>query len=245
MLPRYLSSMVWWLLTALARAGDFSGERMRWDISYAGMVAGEAWADAKVSSSGALVLTGGAKNAEWYEPFYTIDDWVRSTWVPGAGSVRYETRFREGGFHQDQDMHLGRDGIEVWRKQRKADGWKESTSHYPASPAAEDPVSAMYALRELEGDGPWTFPVFSGKKTWPLTVTPVEKTTSDTIFGKDTPVVVVELQTLHEGDLEQKGRFFVTLTDEPRRVPVKVLIRTNFGPIKAELVSYEAGRPPG
>jgi hypothetical protein len=231
--------MVWLLLGTLARAEDIAGERMRWDISYAGMVAGQAWADAKVDG-GTLLLSGGAKNAEWYAPFYTIDDWVQSTWVPGHGSLRYETRFREGHFHQDQDMHLAESGIEVARRQEKSEGWKEWTTSYPAAPGAEDPVSAMYVLRSLEGDGPWSFLVFSGKKAWPLSVVPVERETIDTIFGKQTPVRVVELKTLHEGDVEQRGRFFVSLTDDERRIPVKVVIKTSIGPIKAELVSYQA-----
>ena len=231
--------MVWLLYGALARAGDLGGERMRWEVSYAGMVAGEAWAEAKVDG-GTLLLSGGAKNADWYEPFYKIDDWVQSTWVPGQGSLRYETRFREGHFHQDQDMRFEEGGIEVARRQLKTDGWKEWTTPYPAAPGAEDPVSAMYALRALEGDGPWTIQVFSGKKSWPLSVEPVERATIDTIFGKDTPVRVVELKSLHEGDVKQRGRFFVTLTDDERRIPVRAVIKTNIGSIKADLVSYAA-----
>jgi len=231
--------MVWLLFGALARAGDLGGERMRWDVTYAGMVAGQAWAEVKVDG-GTLLLSGGAKNADWYEPFYKIDDWVQSTWVPGQGSLRYETRFREGRFHQDQDMRFEESGIEVARRQLKSEGWKEWTTPYPPAPGVEDPVSALYAMRALEGDGPWTLQVFSGKKSWPLSIEPVERATIDTIFGKDTPVRVVELKSLHEGDVKQRGRFFVTLTDDERRIPVRAVIKTNIRSIKADLVSYAA-----
>jgi len=131
-------------------------------------------------------------------------------------------------------------GIEVARRQLKSDGWKEWTTPYPPAPGAEDPVSAMYAMRALEGDGPWTLQVFSGKKSWALSIEPAERATIDTIFGKDTPVRVVELKTLHEGDVKQRGRFFVTLTDDDRRIPVRAVIKTSIGSIKADLVSYAA-----
>jgi hypothetical protein len=40
--------------------------------------------------------------------------------------------------------------------------------------------------------------------------------------------------------VKQRGRFFVTLTDDERRIPVRAVIKTNIGSIKADLVSYAA-----
>lgn len=230
-------------MTSLAFASGFVGEKMSWDVRYAGMVAGHANAEAKPAEEGLVDLEGRLRNADWYERLYSVNDWVQSTWDPSASrSVRYQTHFREGRFHQNQDMKLHPEGFSVWRRQKIDGEWKTSTTVYDGAPKVDDPVSAIYAMRRLEGDGPWTYPVFSGKKTWPLTVEVVDKETVDTFFGEDTPVVVYELKTLHEGDLEQKGRFFVYLTDDERRIPVKLLVKTNFGPIRADLVAYE---PPG
>src|SRR5688572_18625414 len=113
------------LLSAALAAPSFVGEKLRWDIAFAGVTGGQAWAEVVPGADGAVHIEAGAKNADWYERVYSIDDFVRSPWVPGAGSRRYETRFREGRFQQDQDMRLTPSGVSVWRKQRFEEGWRE------------------------------------------------------------------------------------------------------------------------
>ena len=222
-------------------AGDLHGEWMSWDITYAGVVAGSAWAEATWREDH-YELTGGCQNAPWYEAIYTLDDFVRSTWVPGEGSRRYETRFREGGFHQDQDMVLAADGFTVWRHQEIDGEWRDWSTPYPASIGAEDPVSAIYALRRATGDGPWTWPVFSGKETWPLLVEVVEAAALDAVLAT-VAVDVLELRVAHEGDIEQRGRFRVYVTDDARRVPVRVTVGSSVGTFRADLTGYRAPEP--
>lgn len=213
------------------------------------MAAGTAWAEAKLEPDGDVVIEGGAKNAPWYGKLYSIDDFVRSTSRPEGGSARYETRFREGGFHQDQDMRLGAEAFEVWRKQRFDEEWREWTKTYDAHPGAEDPISAVTRIRLLPDEalaptslGPgWTFPVFSGEKTWPLIVTVVDREPLDSEVLGTVQTRVVELRTEHKGMLEQRGRFWIWLTDDARRIPVRMVVKTNFGAIRADLVDY---RPP-
>lgn len=227
-------------LLALAPSApqQFVGEILVWEIGYAGVTAGTAWARASASGE-ALTLEGGCQNASWYAAIYSIDDFVRSTWAPGEGSRRYETRFREGGFHQDQDMRLGAEGVEVWRHQRFDEGWRDWTDRYPPSPGAEDPVSALYRLRGLSGEGPWVWPVFTGRKTAPLRVDRLGHAVEDTLFGAR-PVSLYSLRADHDGDIKQRGRFELSLTDDPRHVPVRAVLHSNLGPIRAELVGYQS-----
>lgn len=229
-------------------AGSFDGEQVTWQVRFAGVNAGTAWAGSTAQPDGSLVVEGGARSAPWYGGLYSIDDWVRSTWHPQQGSRRYETRFREGGFHQDQDMRLGVGGIEIWRKQRIDGEWKEWTRSLDPSPGAEDPISAVQRLRTLAPEdqvetelGPgWTFPIFSGDKTWPLVVTAAPDGTFDSEVLGEVPVHRLELHTRHRGQLEQKGRFRIWLTDDERAIPVKMVVKTNFGAIKATLLDYQA-----
>lgn len=232
-----------------ATSASLAGERITWSIRYGGVAAGTAWAEAKLEPDGAVVIEGGAKNAPWYGKLYSIDDFVRSTARPEGGSTRYETRFREGGFHQDQDMRLEPGGFEVWRKQRFGEEWREWTKSYDAHPGAEDPISAVTRIRLLHdealaptplGSG-WTFPVFSGEKTWPLIVTVVDREPLETEVLGTVQTRVVELRTEHKGMLEQRGRFWIWLTDDARRIPVRMVVKTNFGAVRADLVAY---RPP-
>ena len=51
----------------------------------------------------------------------------------------------------------------------------------------------------------------------------------------------MELRTQHRGDWEQRGRFLVYLTDDERRIPVRFLVRTSIGSIRATLVAHQPG----
>ena len=226
------------LLIAAVLAGSLVGEVIRWEIQFAGVTGGHMWCTLVEGEGNTVHIEAGARSADWYARLYPIDDFVRSTWTPGQGSSRYETRFREGRFHQDQDMRLEADGFTVWRRQEFEEGWREWDRTYPASPGVEDPVSAIYALRLLSGEGPWTYPVFSGEKTWPLQIELLRRE-----HLKDTPlgavdVLVLSLRTLHEGDWEQRGRFLMYVTDDERRIPVRFVVKTNFGAIRANMIEY-------
>ncbi len=231
------------LLVAAAAATPYVGEQMTWEIRYMGVMGG--WARARAESNGesGVRFVATVDSAPWYESLYSIHDEMISTWLPGYGSRRYQTRFREGTFHQDQDMVLDPEGFTVHRRQRDRDGWREWSDDYPAHPGAEDPVSAIQALRlhthsAAGGDAAWTAPVFTGKETWTLVVKPHGEREIDNPLLGTTAVRVVELFTAHTGDLEQRGRFLMFVTDDARRIPVRVIVRTNFGPVRADLVEY-------
>ena len=51
-------------------------------------------------------------------------------------------------------------------------------------------------------------------------------------------VLILELVTAHEGEVEQKGQMQLWVTDDTRRIPVRAIVRTNVGPIRADLVQY-------
>ncbi len=226
------------LFTLEARAGElpFVGERLYWEVSYAGISAGTAWAEAR-EGEGSVVFEAGCRNASWYEPIYVVNDLVRSTWLPGAGSVRYQTWFREGRFHQDQDMRLHADGIDVWRKQLRDGSWQESTRRYPAAPGAEDPVSALYALRRAEGEGPWTLTVWNGKKALTVVARAGPEEALETALGV-LPARRITLSVPHQGEVEQKGDFVLWLGTDPARLPLRAELHANVGTFRAELKGW-------
>ncbi len=221
------------------------GECIRWAVSYMRVRAGYAWAEVGEDTSGALRITGGARNADWYARIYTIDDRVESRWDPaGPGSTRYVTRFREGGFHQDQDMAIGADTITVQRSQRFDEGWRSWSDDYtgPGFPV-EDPTTAFFRVRLLplvSGES-YRFPVFSGRETWQLRIQVEPRTTLETALG-ELRVIPVQVFTEHQGDLEQKGRIVLYLSDDSRRIPVRAIMHTNVGAIRADITTYQ---PPG
>lgn len=229
-------------LGAALGAPALDGERLRWEVRYLGVKAGHVTAE--TARTGAdLVTVGVARSAPWYRSIYDLDDRVASTWSPGGGSARYVARFREGRFHQDQDQRFGAEALVVDYRQRKKGAWVAWTDRLDPAPGAFDPVAAMQVVRSLEGPGPWTVPVFSGRQTRPLRVTLVERTTLHHDLLGDVPVRLLDLRTDHRGELEQEGRFRVWVTDDPRRLLVRAVVQTNLGAIRADLVEASVGGP--
>ncbi len=237
-------------LPAYAQAAErpfAAGERITWDVRYAAVRAGTAWATVEQGEGNTLVFRGGARNAPWYGRIYTVDDEISSVWDPeGPGSSCYVTRFREGRFAQDQRMDIGIDVIRVWRKQRFKEGWREWTEDYEGwGEPVEDPQSALYRIRllPLAPDEVYRFPIFSGRKTWMLHAVVEQRKEIKTALGQ-LRVVPVSLRTSHKGDLEQKGKLTVYLSDDERRIPVRVVLHSNIGAIRAELSTYVAAPEP-
>lgn len=221
------------------------GESLRWEVRYRGVSAGEAWAWAEPGPEGSTRWTGRLRNAPWYGPVYRIDDLVQSEAFADRGSRRYRTRYRETGFSQDQDMRLWERPWRIHRRQLRRGEWEEWWSEEPVHEGAEDPVSALVRVRFLAGEGPWRFPVFSGRHTWPAEVRLLGRETVESALVGTVPTRVLAVDTRHEGEVEQRGEFHVWLGDDARRLPLRMRVRTSVGPFVAELVDYqEPGSPP-
>ena len=206
------------------------GERLEWAVSWMGVAAGRAWSTIG-PLDGAVLFEAGCTSAPWLAGLYPIDDRLRSEWRPGQGSRRYVTRFREGGFEQDQDVDIGADPIVAARAQRFDDGWRAWEDIHAAVPGVEDPVSAFYRLREEAGPVGervrWT--VWTGRRAAGLQVWTAAAEALDGVA-----VWRVEVLAEHAGgDLEP--RMTVWLTQDADRVPLVAEVRTRAGPVRAEL----------
>lgn len=207
-----------------------AGERLEWSVSWMGIAAGTAWATTG-DLEGAVLFEAGCASAPWLAGLYPIDDHLRSEWRPGVGSRRYVTRFREGGFQQDQEIDLDGDPIVVARRQLFDDGWRAWDDHHDALPAVEDPVSAFYRLREEAGPvgERVRYTVWSGRRPSDVLVW----TAAAERLG-DVEVLRVEVLAEHGGgDLEPK--MTVWLTADADRVPVAAEVRTRAGPVRVAL----------
>jgi hypothetical protein len=218
------------LLLGVALAAPLtSGERLEWTVSWMGIDAGTAWSTL-TGAGDAWVVETGARNAPWLDALHPIDDWMRSTWSPVAGSRRYETRFREGRFRQDQDMVLGPPEVRVHRGQQGDEGWRTWDSHYRWVAGSEDPISAVYALRVRppEVGGSTDVTVFNGKKTLVLRAS---GSTGPRVDGVATRSV--DVRSASDGDYA--GSLTLLLSEDADRVPLRASIGTRAGTVTVAL----------
>ncbi len=111
-------------------------------------------------------------------------------------------------------------------------------------PEAKDPFACLYYIRaqELVVGQTVMFNAYDNRKNYRLRVSVLKKETIK--VGKNTyETILIEpvLEGLNlEGVLEVKGRKIeVWLTNDERRIPVKVQMKITFGSIVAELVNSE------
>ncbi|MBM4365139.1 MAG: DUF3108 domain-containing protein [Deltaproteobacteria bacterium] len=220
---------MWTAFAGLALAGPLAeGERLHYEASWMGIPAGVATAETQRDGQ-AWVVRVASRSADWLAGLYPVDDRLTSVWAPGTGSQRYETVFREGRFQQDQVMVFDVTAITVSRHQLFDEGWRRWEDRYAAAPGVEDPVSALWRIREA---GAGRFDVFSGKRVVPVDV---QRAGTETVDGQSTERF--DVRTVHDGDLKDRMSLWVTTGEA--RVPLRAVVATRAGPVTVTLLERE------
>jgi hypothetical protein len=111
-----------------------------------------------------------------------------------------------------------------------------------------DVLSALFVtrVRGVSEAEPLRLPVFDNGKSYVLEVRfrGRERLDLPAPLGKKVPTVVVE-PVLAEGTglFVKEGRLTVWLTDDARRIPVRLRSKVAIGSVSADLESYEPGPP--
>jgi len=173
---------------------------------------------------------------------YRVRDRTDAWFDPLAGcSLGIEKHLREGRAVRDQVVTLDpAAGI------ASVNDPKIAETRFETGPCTLDVLSAVFVIRAqgvAEGR-PLLLPLFDNGKRFTLRVDWIGRETLDLPppFGKKTPTIVVE-PILAEGTglFVKRGRLKLWLTDDARRVPVRLRTRVPIGSVSGELESYEPG----
>lgn len=226
------------------------GERVVLKITYAHLLAGRAWVSvaADPDAPGALQFIAEAKSEGFFAWLFRfkVNDRTVARWDPAGGcSLGIEKHLREGKAVRDQVVTFEpRTGVAhvVDRKIKE--------TRFELEPCTLDVLSAFFVTR-LKGvpeTEPLKLPVFDNGKKFLLAVRFLGRETLDLPppFGKETKTVVVEPQLVEgTGLFVKKGRLKIWLTDDHRRVPVRMRSKVAVGSVSADLESFEAPEAQG
>ncbi len=158
--------------------------------------------------------------------------------VDGIFSWYFEQKNREGNYRKDYTAELNH----MIGKARTSEG------EFPLEPFTHDIVSAFFYVRTLDLQSMKRGDVialknFYEKQTYPLAVRIMGRETIDVSAGRFRCVVVEPL--VQEGGLFQhKGRLLIWLSDDERKIPVKVATGILIGTVDVELTGYKGLRGP-
>lgn len=223
------------------------GEILTLKLTYAHMLAGRAWLSvrsAEQDGQPTLDFVAEAKSQGFFAWLFRfrVDDRTIARWDPRGGcSLRIEKHLREGKARRDQvvtfDPSTGVAAVEDAKVKQK---------HFDVGACALDVLSAFFVtrVRGVAPDRPLELPVFDNGKRYVLGVRFVGRETLDLPrpLGQGVRTIIVEPQLVEGTGLfvQEKGaKLKIWLTDDARRLPVRLRSKVAIGSVSADIESYE------
>jgi hypothetical protein len=223
----------------------FLGEKIKFEIKYLGITAGEAESEVKelvqVNGRDAYHIEINIRSRAVLDWIYKVRD-THHTYIDAEyfHSLRYEKKIKEGRYwtdelmEYDQDEHIGR------FYSRKDNSRKEM--FIPKH--VQDQISCCYWLRlqDLRSDFKTLIPVNADEKNWDLEV--VTHGVKEMKIGSVGVFQAVEVEPviLFEGFFVRRGKVRGWMSMDERRIPLVMKVKVPvLGEVVATLSAYEPG----
>ncbi len=227
-----------------------AGESLTLRLSYAHLLAGRAWlrVQGAPDAEGALDFVAEARSQGFFAWLFRfrVDDRTVARWDPRTGcSLRIEKRLREGRARRDQVVTF-----DAAAGVAQVTDPKIKETRFDVGPCALDILSAFFVtrLRGVTAERALELPVFDNGKRYVLAVRLVGRETLDLPrpLGPGARTLIVEPQLAAGTGLfvkEKGARLKIWLSDDARRLPVRLRSKVAIGSVSADLESYEPGGP--
>jgi Protein of unknown function (DUF3108) len=224
-----------------------AGERLAFRITYLHLLAGRAWLSVEAggeSDAATLRFIEEAKSEGFFAWLFhfRVNDRAAAEWDPETGcSWGIEKHLREGRASREQVIRFDPESGVATVRDPKIDA-----TRFEVEPCVLDVLSALYVarIRGVSEAEPLYLPVFDNGKHYRLGVRFVRRDVLDlpAPLGRGVPTVVVEPQLIEgTGLFVKKGRLRLWLTDDGRRIPVRMQSKVPVGSVSADLESCELG----
>jgi len=212
-------------------------EKLVFSLTWTGIKAGTATQEI-IDEKDSIRVVSTARSADWISVFFPVEDRVESILTkvtpPLFGLPRnYRIKTREGNRRKDKEIifdhdrrkalyidHLGKGKVEVAIKENTYDIY--SSFCYVRTLPLEVGKSVYVSILD-------------NNELWNVEVQVLKKEKLDTILGEVNTILIKPL-IKSEGIFERKGEIFIWLTDDARRIPVKMKTKVRIGSVTATLV---------
>ncbi len=226
-------------------------EQFTYNILYFGLPAGEMVVQVLpfkyMDNRKVYHIKGSAVSSSIFSLFYRLND-VLESFIDYNGFFSHR-------FHLVLDeTKQTRDSLELYdskKKQtfywnrwtRKAQGYIETKVYSPIAPFSQDTVSALYYLRTipLPTGAVITLPIVSEGKILEGVCTVVRREKVDSPLGR-VAAIVIKPEIKFQGMLRKNGDSFLWLTDDDRRIPLRLEAKVKIGVVVANLKQVELGK---
>lgn len=242
-----LLTMVSWLSAGVPGKWR-DGETLDYEISWGFVSAGNAHLHVRPmpGSADKIEFISRAWNNGFFESVYPVQDTIYTR--VGAQSLLpdvFTKTLNEGSYHQKSSIRFDRVGNKaalsdtVFNDDKKRSVKRSFDSTLVLEGGEHCVMSAFYLVRTMDlKPGQTTyFSAVSGKKRYPLKVICHRREKISTVLG-DRDCLVVEPMLDGDGIFKSKGRLTIWLTNDDKRIPVKMKTEITLGSVVAELTAY-------
>jgi len=213
-------------------------EKFEYDLTWTGIKAGTSTLEI-VDEGENIKIISTAKSADWVSVFYTVEDRVetiltKKTAIPFIGQpANYRVKIREGRHRRDKEVIFRQDISKV----TYIDHLGNETHEFDVPQFTLDPLSSFHLVRTMRlvvGE-PVYVTIFDSKKVWNVEVQVLRKE-KITFPGGTVNTIVIKPLMKSEGIFYKKGDIYIWLTDDEKRIPVKLQTKVVIGSVTATLV---------
>ncbi|MFZ2196425.1 MAG: DUF3108 domain-containing protein [Thermodesulfovibrionales bacterium] len=212
-------------------------EKLIFDLTWTGLKAGTATLEI-VNEKDRMKIISTARSSDWLSAFYMVDDRTESVLknTPTVSFIglpeNYRIKLREGRHRRDKEAIFDHANRQV----TFIDHIRNEKKNYKIGENTFDPLSGFYFIRTMKYEvGKSVYvDIFDSKKLWNVEVQVLRKERIKTELGQFDTVVIKPLMK-SEGIFNRKGDMYIWLTDDLRRVPVKMQTKVAVGYITATL----------
>jgi hypothetical protein len=210
-------------------------EKLFYDIYWLGIYAGNAVFEA-INDKSSLRITSRANSASFISTFYKVEDYAESLIIKGR-ATHFRIKQHEGRYRSDKETIFDVNN----RKVTYFDYLKSKKKEYMIDGVVWDVLSGFYYLRAQ----PLTIgkviyiDVFDSNKLLKAEVSVLRREKIKVSGKGEVSTVVVKPDLKSEGLFHKKGDIHIWLTDDEKKIPVRVETKVPIGKVVAELKNSE------
>ena len=213
----------------------FAREMLTFSLYWSGINVGTATMEA-VKEGGSSTIRVRVRSNAMISAFYPVEEQVESRLVNGR-PASYTIRKSEGKRRGDNEtvFDVPRDKVVYINHLNN-----ERKEHDMGGKLLWDVMSAFYYLRRqsLHEGHSVKISMFDSNKFLNTEVRVVKRENAEQADGREVPAVVVEPLLNSEGLFQKSGEILIWLTDDERRLPLKMETKLKIGRVTAELKSF-------
>ncbi|MDI1472881.1 MAG: DUF3108 domain-containing protein [Thermodesulfovibrio sp.] len=214
----------------------FINEKMRFDIYWMGIYAGYALINVKGNEKEVKIISE-VHSAPFISNFYYVNDKAEST-IEHGKPKHFRFLQIEGKHRGDKEIHFNYDSKEI----TFINHIKNKVSiHKGVEKVFMDVLSGFFYLRSLsiELNKPVLIDIFDSDKFATVEVKPIKEEVIETSLNKEVKALVVKPELTTEGLFKRKGDIFIWLSNDERKIPLRVETKVSVGRVVAELKEYK------